>query len=204
MIDLWPVRLAFAATVVALMAPRYLTSGTRGVVGDAYATVSRQRNDDRLSGRALVLDRIRLHRCRGGGVSSSRSSPPAWLVGMLACLPYTFALVAMVKGIGGLPSRNTSFVSTWRCDVVRVRHHRRESLREVEEMFAEFRRVGVATAEEFALARPRVRPIGPLRHMMPREVSAMLRRLPDHAGPFAVATELSLAEYRGFQPRADA
>ena len=74
-------------------------------------------------------------------------------------------------------------------------------------MFAEFRRVGVATAEEFALARPRVRPIGPLRHMMPREVSAMLRRLPDHAGPVAVrrATELSLAEYHGFQsPEADA
>lgn len=67
-------------------------------------------------------------------------------------------------------------------------------------MLAEFRRVGVVTAEQFALARPRVRPIGPLRHMMPRDLAVMLRCLPDGAGPIAVRdfTEAALSDYHGF------
>jgi len=72
--------------------------------------------------------------------------------------------------------------------------------REAHELLAEFRRLGVVTPEEFASARPRVRPIGPLVRMMPRDMTAILRRLPNNAGPVAVRdlSEAALAEYHGF------
>jgi hypothetical protein len=64
-------------------------------------------------------------------------------------------------------------------------------------MLAEFRRVGVLTAGEFAAAKPRLRPIGPLRQKMSRDLTAVLRRLPDGAGPIALRDlmEVALAEY---------
>jgi hypothetical protein len=112
-----PVRLARTATVAAVVAALLIAA----VLVAAAVTHTPPFPDSGMTTASVVV--LYLFASAFTGAVAGAFQPfivtrlRAWLVGMLACLPYTFAVVAMVQGIGGLPARNMWFV-LYVCDVV--------------------------------------------------------------------------------------